>query len=163
MSSEIQRFLQPTSPQLLGPSNGARYRYRQGPPSVTFEWQPTGDVRDFHLQIARDPDFRAMVYDGRSVESFFVHGNLGAGQHYWRVFGQRGPVASLPTPTRHVIVERDSVAPLLTVELPDAPVRRERILVRGTTEADCRVLIGEHAVPVDDAGRFEHELVLQHG
>ena len=67
------------------------------------------------------------------------------------------------TTARQLTVEQDGLAPPLTVELPDGPVRRERILVRGTTEADCRVLIGEHAVPVDDAGRFEHELVLQHG
>ena len=158
---ELKRL--PLPPRLVGPSEDARYRYRQAPPLVTFEWRPTGDVRDFRLQIATDPDFHAMVYDERSVESSFVHGNLEAGRYYWRVSGQRGLVSGPSTPARHLTVEQDRQAPALTVELPDAQVRREWILVRGTTEAGCRVLIGEHAVPVDDGGRFEHELALQHG
>ncbi len=153
----------PRPPRLLQPRDGAGYRYRHAPPQVTFEWRSSGDAREFRLQIAREPDFRVMIHDEPSAESSFVHGNLAAGVYYWRVFGQRGPVASPPTPARRLIVERDTVEPSLTVELPDGPLMHERLVVRGSTEPDCRVLIEGLAVPVDADGRFEHDLTLRHG
>ena len=113
--------------------------------------------------VPEDPDFQRVVYDERLTERSFVHGNLEAGDYYWRVFQQRGPMFSLPAPTRRLTVQRDAVEPPLTVQLPEGTVNEKRIRVRGSTEPSCRVLIGDVAVPVAADGSFEHELTLQHG
>ena len=155
--------LLPRQPELIVPHDGAAYRYRDAPPQIEFEWKPLDDTTEFRVQIARDAGFARPVYDQRQSRTSLVHGNLPAGQYYWRVFARRGPIESPVGVTRELAVGQDGKPPLLEVDLPEGPVTAPTVVLRGSTEPGCRVFISDVRVPTDSEGRFEHELTLRNG
>lgn len=153
----------PQPPQPLSPAPQQSFRFRAAPPPVTFEWRPSDDCGEFRLQIAADPEFNEIVHDAEISATSFTHDNLAAGEYHWRVFAQRGAVASAPSTVGRFAVRPDAKPPGLTVDFPGGAVRGETVVLRGTADAGCRVLIGHTSIPTDATGRFEHELPLQDG
>jgi len=153
----------PSAPQLDAPRPGALFSYRTLPPPVQFRWQPVQGAQGYRLWIARDAGFVDLVHEARPVEPAFQHGNLKAGDYYWKVSalreGLEGPASA---PTRLRLVE-DRTPPVLSVDFPQGIVRGRSLALRGRTEPGAAIFIGRRKVAVLDSGEFEHRVDLEPG
>ncbi len=152
----------PSTPALMTPSDGTTYTSRNAPPRIGFEWK--GETVDmYRLVISRDPTFNDVVYDEKVNDPEVVHGNLPPGRYFWRVSGLSGWAEGLGSVPRRLEVIRDDVPPHLAVKFPGDVVRGDAIEVRGQTEPNALVFIGDESVSADQKGEFEHLMTLQRG
>jgi hypothetical protein len=75
----------------------------------------------------------------------------------------RESVQGAPSAAGQFSVERHDDPPKLSVQFPDGVVTQSSIVLRGSTEPSCRVVIGERDVPTDADGRFEHVVEIRDG
>lgn len=154
--------LMPGEPSLVAPADAERYAYRATPPEVRLAWDaPRADT--VRVQIARDRDFEAVVLDERRRGGSFVHGNLEAGEYWWRVVPYRMSLEGPTSVARRLEIVRDGEPPALEVEFPDGTVRESRFLLRGRSEPGSRIVIGPVTLHADASGGFEHLLTLRDG
>jgi hypothetical protein len=98
--SPIWRFTtitdKPASPVLVSPVNGSGV----GPGNFALSWGPVLLAERYHLQIAADPQFAALVVnDSTLADTMYIPSSLGPHtQYWWRVQGNNaagnGPYAS---------------------------------------------------------------------
>jgi hypothetical protein len=153
----------PGRPLIEAPRPGARFSYRTLPPPVEFRWQPVPGADGYRLCIARDAEFVDQVHESGPAGLAFQHGNLKAGDYYWKVSALRGELegpASEPAPLRMV---EDRTPPVLNVDFPQGIVRGRSLALRGRTEPGTAVFIGRYKVAVLDSGDFEHRVDLEPG
>ncbi len=152
----------PSAPALMTPADGTAYTSRNAPPRVGFEWHDE-TVDNYRLVISRDSTFDEVVYDEKVADPQVVHGNLPPGRYYWRVSGLSGWAEGLGSAPRRLDVIRDDAPPRLAVRFPGDVVRGDAIEVRGQTEPNALVFIGDETVSADPKGEFEHLITLQRG
>ncbi len=152
----------PSAPWPGSPDDGTVYTSRNAPPRIGFEWDGE-PVDDYRLVISRDAAFDEVVYDEKVVTPPLVHGNLAPGNYYWRVSGLIGWAEGLGSTPRRLNVIRDDVPPRLAVDFPGDVVRGDAIEVRGTTEPNALVFIGDEELSAGPKGEFEHLMTLERG
>ncbi len=153
----------PARPSPVSPADGAVFTYRAATSRIPLIWQPADDTAEFGVAIARDPAFEEVVYEGRQRATSFVHGHLSAGRYYWRARGIHEAGEGPATRVRSFEVVLDDTPPALAVHFPEGDVPHGSVVLRGATEPGSVLFVGETRVPVDDGGRFEHELSLRQG
>ncbi|MCU0822172.1 MAG: FecR family protein [Spirochaetes bacterium] len=56
--------------------------------NVTFTWKKNQQIRDTRLYIARDREFKSLIFSGDSNVNFLkFDGDIATGDYYWRVVG----------------------------------------------------------------------------
>jgi len=154
----------PAAPALRAPPDGAVFSFRSVPPRVRFAWaaeqQPAGVYR---FVLARDPGFRRIVHEARLSEPQFTHGNLAAGDYYWRVSVLRGAVEGAMSRTGHLKMAEDREPPQLTVRFPAGVVRSDRVVLAGQAEPGSTVYVGDAKVPTGASGEFRCDVKLERG
>ncbi|HHM06202.1 MAG TPA: hypothetical protein ENJ19_10740 [Gammaproteobacteria bacterium] len=158
----LARRTAPPPPQPEAPPDGQRYDYRELPPRVTFRWRASDAAEGYRFQLARDVDFQDRVVDARLSQPRFVHGNLRAGDYYWRAQAVDDWLESDFGPVRRLRLVRDTEPPPLKLDFaalataPDWPLG-------GRTEPGAEVRVAGVAVTVAADGRFQSTLSLQAG
>ena len=153
----------PGVPELAHPGAHALVPCRNVPPLLAFSWQPVPGASGYHVQLARDSDFRSLVDDDRVSSPGFAQGNLEPGNYFWRVSAMRGSAEGERSVSRPLTIVEDLAPPFLQVSFPDERVEHATIVVRGETEPGADVFVGSARVPTDGAGRFSHEVELRPG
>ncbi len=153
----------PGPPVLTSPEDGKTLYYRDVPPAVSFSWVGTGSSSEYLFVLSTDPQFNDIVHEDTIRGTRFSHGNLKAGNYFWRVSPANSDWNDSFSSTRHFTLVQDLVPPLLEVEYPDSPVTGEVLELKGFTEPEAKVFVKGIPVKVDALGQFEHDLFLQHG
>ena len=150
----------PAAPDLAGPADGEEYLFRSLPPRVRFSWAAGEPADAFRVVLARDPGFRDRLVDEWVAEPSFVHGNLPAGTHYWRVSAKRGGVESGYPKARTVRLVRSAVPPALQAEATESGGKG---LVRGMTAPGASPLVAGKPVALGGKGEFESLVPVERG
>ena len=153
----------PDAPEPIEPPDGAVRTTRTARGETAFSWAGAGGLEGYHLVIARDRSFSTILFDGRTADPAFRHGNLRPGRYVWRVSAMRGTLESAFTSPRSFRVVEDADAPVLEALFPADAVTAERFVLRGATEPGAAVFVGNESVATDGEGRFEETVPLQRG
>ena len=156
----------PNPALLLSPAPESTVYYRDFPPRIGFTWERAESATRYHIQVANDLLFHERVLDEYSTRSQFVFGNLRAGSYYWRVSVVRsGGVEGTSSEPRPITVVQDQKPPRLVLLAPGVsqPVRVDRILVRGQSEAGAKVYINGKPAEVEADGSFARTAALKTG
>jgi mannose-6-phosphate isomerase-like protein (cupin superfamily) len=153
----------PGPPVLTSPADGKTLYYRDVSPTVSFSWVGAGNFSQFLFVLSNDPQFNDIVHEDTIRGTRFSHGNLKAGDYYWRVSPVSNDWDHAFSSTRHFTLIQDLVPPVLEVEYPDSPITSEVMEVKGVTEPEARVFVRGIPVTVDAHGQFTQDLFLQHG
>jgi len=153
----------PAVPHLDAPRPGALFSYRTLPPPVQFRWQQVQGAQGYRLWIARDAGFVDLVHEARLVEPAFQHGNLKAGDYYWKVSALREALEGPSSAAARLRLVEDRTPPALSVDFPQGIVRDRSLALRGRTEPGAAVFIGRRKMVVPDSGEFEHRVDLEPG
>lgn len=157
-----QRTLPPAAaPE--APSHGKNYVYRDLPPVVEFSWKAMQAIGHYHLQIARDADFGDVVVDEKIKATRFTHGNLGAGEYYWRVSAHDGRAEGPFALPRLLSLRRDRDPPRLDIDPLESESTRQKIRIKGRSEAGASIYIDGERLDAGPDGAFGHEITLQRG
>lgn len=153
----------PRVPVVRSPEDGGRFEFRDLPPRIRFSWDSPEPAERYRFVLARDPGFRDLVVDEEVAAGTFQHGNLEAGEYYWRVSGKFGSLEGAASAPRTIRLVRDlETPPLRCGELP-AKAAGGRILVAGETEPGAVVYVAGERVPTGPAGEFAREIPLRPG
>lgn len=153
----------PGPPMLRLPLNGETFTFRDVPPILSFEWEGNRGVTAFHYVVATDPDFESVVYEGRTGNNRFSHGNLKPGDYFWKVSSIRSDQEGRFGDTMRFALIQDLKPPPLTVDYPENPVGSGQVELKGKTESEARVFVGGIPVMTNENGEFTHNLLLQRG
>ncbi|MDY6967272.1 MAG: FecR domain-containing protein [Spirochaetota bacterium] len=76
-------------PELIYPTNNKRIsRTQLKKQHVTFTWNKSPEIDKTRLYLAKDREFKSLVYSGVSKVNFFLlKADLPKGKYYWRVIG----------------------------------------------------------------------------
>lgn len=144
----------PTFPSVRAPGNNAVAKFVAAPPRVRFQWGQVSNAQNYRLEIATDAKFEAILVDELLSATSFTHGNLSAGQYFWRVSARDGWVQG-PTSTARVLrVVRDAEPPALEVR-PIQQANDSQYLLRGKTSPGSSVFILGEPVATSSTGEFE--------
>jgi hypothetical protein len=153
----------PDAPEPIEPPDGAIRPTRTARGETAFAWESAGKPEGYHLVIALDRSFSNILFDGRTPDPAFRHGNLRPGSYVWRVSAMRGALESAFTAPRSFRVVEDADAPALEARFPAEAVTAGRFVLRGVTEPGASVFVGTESVATDAEGRFEETVPLQRG
>lgn len=148
---------------VLAPANRSVFPYRSLPPRVKLSWRDQPQADQYHLMLATDADFKNVLIDQKLERTEFVHGNLQAGQYYWKVSAINTAAEGRFGPVRRFSLYQDQDPPNLEVDFPPEIVRVRNIEIRGTTEPESLVYIAGTTVTPDRKGLFSHRMELERG
>lgn len=146
----------PTSPVIRAPRNDTAARFLRTPPRVTFAWDIAGSATKYRLEIATDASFESIVVDEALNQKSFVHGNLPAGEYFWRVSAINGWVQGPVTGPQRLMVVQDLTPPSLNLQ-PIERMAENRYLLRGSTSRNASVFAAGEVVRTNASGEFEHQ------
>ncbi|GHV76373.1 hypothetical protein AGMMS49942_11940 [Spirochaetia bacterium] len=74
----------------LNPQEGDRYRYRNRPPDIRYQWTSSAEVAHYVVEVADNPRFenpviQTTVRGGSGETGSLTDSSLGQGRWYWRV------------------------------------------------------------------------------
>jgi hypothetical protein len=144
----------PGAPRVTLPGRNMVAKFRDMPPRVNFEWSPVARAQNYRLELARDANFEEIIVDEYLNETSFVHGNLAAGNYFWRVSARNGWVQGPVTQPRRLRVVQDLEAPLLELS-PIQQAATGEYELRGRTSPDAKVYVRGQAVPISADGTFK--------
>ena len=153
----------PIPPAALSPKDGGVIRYRDFPPPLLLQWGEVKECGTYHLQVAKDRDFRPLVTDAKVEGNSFTQGNLREGGYFWRVSSIRNGIEGERGKGWRVETVQDLTPPSLEVAFPKEPVEGEVLLLTGSAEPGCRLFIRGEEVATDRDGAFACELPLEAG
>jgi hypothetical protein len=145
----------PSLPRVRAPRSNSTVKFRDMPPRVKFEWGAVAGAQNYRLELARDRDFEEIVVDENLNQSSFIHGNLAAGQYFWRVRARNGWIQGPATESRRLRIVRDAEPPQLELE-PIQQMVAGRYEVRGRTSPDAKVYVRGEPVEISSGGTFSH-------
>jgi hypothetical protein len=145
----------PNRPSVRLPRRDAIARFRDMPPRVKFEWGRVAGAQNYRLELARDRNFEEILVDEYLNETSFTHGNLSAGEYFWRISARNGWIQGPGTQPGRLRVVRDAEPPQLEVEPIQQTVAGSYEL-RGKTSPDARVFVRGEPVKISSAGTFSH-------
>jgi hypothetical protein len=152
----------PGAPRVTTPGRDLVARFRDMPPRVNFEWRDVSGAQNYRLELARDADFEEIMVDEYLNETSFVHGNLAAGNYYWRVRARDGWVQGPATKARRVRVVQDLEPPSLELSPIQQAATGEYVL-RGRTSPDAKVYVRGQPVEISADGSFRYEFKVAPG
>jgi hypothetical protein len=71
--------------QLISPALNSRFRYRDDPPAMNFQWTQAEDASSYILEVSNSPDFSSMRIRAQVASVNYSDSSLGQGTWYWRV------------------------------------------------------------------------------
>ena len=145
----------PTPPNVRSPRGDLIARFRDMPPRVKFEWGAVAGAQNYRLELARDRNFEEILVDEYLNETTFTHGNLSAGEYFWRVSARSGWIQGPGTRPGRLRVVRDAEPPQLELE-PIQQTVAGRYELRGKTSPDAKVFVRGEPVTISSAGTFSH-------
>jgi len=160
----------PVAPQLLAPSDFAKFRANSnGFASVNLQWETAPNARSYHVQLSTDSLFIRTVADledFRGTDQTFPA--LKPGVYYWRVASRSSNgVEGFASPEKSFeIVERDGQNVSSDDNPPKLKIQRKITqgyiaIIIGTTDRDANVKINGEPAPVDkETGEFVFVLKL---
>lgn len=146
----------PLQPAVREPQNNSAARFLSMPPRVAFAWADVAGANLYRLEIASDAEFQDIVVDDALEQNAFVHGNLLAGDYYWRVSARNGWVQGPFSAPRRLRVVQDNEPPPLELQ-PIERLADDRFLLRGSTARNARVFAFGEPVSTTPDGRFEYQ------
>jgi hypothetical protein len=149
--------------KLKTPTNASSFAYRSLPPKVQITWHQASNMTGYRLQLARDRKFRDMVLDERLQNSLFVHGNLHAGDYFWRVSGMRAEEEGAFSQVRHFSLIQDDKPPKLEVIFPAQTVTTPIVELTGQSEPDSHIFIAGEKIQSSPTGEFSYSLQISRG
>lgn len=153
----------PDAPRPVAPADGWSDTFSTVTPQVEFQWDAVPGAERYRLVIAKDEALTEVEHEQELTQTRFVHGNLHAGTHYWRVTALAGRVESKPSAERSVQIVQDVVPPILRVEIPAEVVGSDRLVIHGTTDPGTQITIGSEKVPISKDGEFQYAFALTPG
>ena len=145
----------PDRPNVRSPRRDSVARFRDMPPRVKFEWGPVAGAQNYRLELARDRKFEEILVDENLNDTAFTHGNLPAGEYFWRISARNGWIQGPGTETGRLRVVRDAEPPQLELEPIQQTVAGSYEL-RGKTAPDAKVFVRGEPVKISSAGTFSH-------
>ncbi len=152
----------PALPNVLSPRRDAVASYRDMPPRVKFEWTPVAGAQNYRLELARDRNFEEILVDEYLNGTTFTHGNLPAGEYFWRVSARTGWIQGPGTQPGRLRVLRDAEPPTLELE-PIQQTVAGTYELRGKTSPDAKVFVRGEPVKISSAGTFSHHFTAAPG
>ena len=134
----------PTRPIVRSPRRNSIAKFRDMPPRVKFEWGPVAAAQNYRLELARDRNFEEILVDEYLNETTFTHGNLPAGEYFWRISARNGWIQGPGTEPGRLRVVRDAEPPQLELE-PIQQTVAGGYELRGKTAPDCKGLCARRA------------------
>ncbi|MBE0501716.1 MAG: hypothetical protein IBX47_09765 [Desulfuromonadales bacterium] len=153
----------PKMVQQLYPADGQVFCYRDLPPRLQMRWQTSIDLTQYHLQLARDRQFSNLILDERLNESTFAHGNLSAGDYFWRISGLKNESEGRFSPIRRFRLIQDQDPPFLEVDFPVQPITTTSTELTGKSEPGSQIFISGVKITCDDNGLFNYTLPISRG
>ena len=122
-------------------------------------------IKYLHLQLASDPEFNDILEDKKleSIEGY-QRSRLPDGKYFWRIsYIYEGEFESEYSLVRSFLVH--TIPPGLEVSSPreGEKIGDEFVKVRGRAEKDCRVIVNDKPVYVDEKGDFVAVVYLSLG
>ena len=80
--------------------------------------------------LSRDPAFEDIAYETELENTEIVHGNLAAGQYFWKVSGMKERAVGAPSRVGRLRLRMDQKPPRLDLTMPSTrrrPSRRPRL------------------------------------
>ena len=145
----------PALPNVRAPRRDAVASFRNMPPRVKFEWGSVAGAQNYRLELARDRNFEEILVDETLNDTTFTHGNLAAGEYFWRVSARNGWIQGPGTKPGRLRVVRDAEPPQLELE-PIQQTVAGRYELRGKTSPDAKVFVRGEPVDISSAGTFSH-------
>ena len=152
----------PGLPNVRAPRRDAVARFRDMPPRVKFEWGSVAGAQNYRLELATDRNFEEILVDETLNDTTFTHGNLAAGEYFWRVSARNGWIQGPGTSPGRVRVIRDAEPPQLELEPIQQTVAGSYEL-RGKTSPDAKVFVRGEPVKISSAGTFSHQFSAKPG
>ncbi|MBK1720837.1 FecR domain-containing protein [Thiocystis violacea] len=150
-------------PALLGPEDGAALFGIE----AELRWSEVAGAAAYWVEVARDPEFTALVLSETHVMGMHFALGLGdEGLYYWRVASvDHSGLPGAAAPARHFQKTRDETPPYLLVRQPGAGLRTDdpALVVEGRTEVGASLSINGVAVPLGPDGEYRHTLQLTPG
>jgi hypothetical protein len=151
------------SPILMRPDNDSQFYSGD----IDFNWEEVNEASKYWFEIARDQNFKKLVYANKSLRNTSTSiKSLSPGVYYWHVasideFGFPGKFSS----NNFIHVIKDENSPYLKVTSPaeQTLLNISSILVAGETEKDCELEINGVKVNTDENGRFSKLIQLTEG
>jgi mannose-6-phosphate isomerase-like protein (cupin superfamily) len=145
------------------PEHGESFYFRDLSPLILFTWKQTRDADGYHFLIARDREFKDIVFDERVVKNNFSLGNLRRGTYFWRVCAIVDKGEGHYSKTREVLLVQDIEPPVLEINHLPLVVYKDKLLINGLSEPGSNVFISGEPVPLSESGAFEYMQPLQNG
>jgi hypothetical protein len=145
----------PDQPSVRSPRRDSVAKFRDMPPRVKFEWGPVAGAQNYRLELAKDRKFEEILVDENLNDTAFTHGNLPAGEYFWRISARNGWIQGPGTETGRLRVVRDAEPPLLELE-PIQQTVAGGYELRGKTAPDAKVYVLGEPVKISAAGTFSH-------
>jgi hypothetical protein len=122
---------------------------------ILFSWEKTDEIPLTELAIAKDPDFKKTIYNGKITSKFFsFREKLEPGTYYWRISGQLpdrkliGPSA----PIRFSVSDNDSIRLIAPADASELTLTGTAGLLRFTWEQS--ELYGEYILQISRSKSF---------
>ncbi len=145
----------PTRPNVRSPRRDSIARFRDMPPRVKFEWGRVAGAQNYRLELARDRNFEEILVDEYLNDTTFTHGNLPAGEYFWRISARNGWIQGPGTEPGRLRVVRDAEPPQLELE-PIQQMVAGNYELRGKTSPDAKVYVRGEPVKISSVGTFSH-------
>lgn len=154
----------PESIRLIAPKENKQIIYRDLPPKVKFEWAPDEFAKEYRFELARDAEFRDILYEDVVKATRFIHGNMKKGHYFWRVVGiNKNGGEGQASEVNRVQLAQDRDPPKLTLKLPEPELGQKKYIVTGQAEPGASVFVRGEKMQLDAAGVFTYEVELQQG
>lgn len=153
----------PGSPVLTSPEEGTIFLFRDISPTVSFAWVGPQGISQYRFALSRDPEFDRVVYDDTIRDNRFSHGNLKAGDYFWRVSSATSDWGDRFSAVGHFKLVQDLDPPVLQVHYPEGPVGSDVLKLTGTTEPGARVFVSGLQATINEHGDFIHSVPLKPG
>jgi hypothetical protein len=153
----------PGPPALSSPASDVIFTFRDVPPRVSFAWNARGNIQRYHFVLATDPEFEKIFHEARVDDNRFAHGNLKAGDYFWRVSSENKDGEGSFSRARHFQLIQDLDPPALEVDYTDTGEEGDKFVLSGRTDPDASIFVGGMSVKINERGEFEHNLFLKRG
>ena len=152
-----------SAPQLRFPENFSRIPDTKS----AFSWMKVKNAVGYWIEIASDADFKKINSSIKNIKELSVESaGFTNGVYYWHIcsmdtLGLPGPYSEFRT----FIVALDKNKPFLDIQNPDdnSVSTENKLQVKGITDPDCLVKIGDASLRADSAGLFQNEISLAFG
>ena len=151
----------PESPRLLAPADAADLPEPVPPRDpLRVSWAAVPGAGDYRVQVAADPGFAEMVFEGRSgTGTRLPLPRLGQGSYYWRVsaLGEDDAESEFSERRRFDVVPPPSGPDL---EVTALEVRGNIAQIQGRTRPGSRLTVDGDEIPVQADGSFDEFVTL---